>query len=286
MAPLRRRATTAFLAAATMMLALAGCAPGASTGLTVTYEVDGAERTVTLDPDQITCDAGSVHGLAISNDPQGRFSIGLDGPRRGSVGVGSDDGLVLFEGTGLDLSASGTVLTVAASEGEVSLVEGWAPGDDVNVSVDDAEQYSAVLSGSISCDDPVTVPTPEPDASGSTPPVGVSVRFTAGDTVHLAAFVPSAVACDARVSATGVEPYPGTFSFDSSGRVQMTVSDEAGTTEFRADGVDVTAESDGSYWLRDVEGDVRFWEGQTGGTLSPDDAETGTGTLSALVVCP
>ncbi|WP_341956398.1 hypothetical protein [Microbacterium sp. LWH13-1.2] len=286
MAPLRLRSTTALLAAATMMLALAGCAPGASTGLTVTYEVDGAERTVTLDPDQITCDDGSVHGLAISNDPQGRFSIGLDGPRRGSVGVGSDDGLVLFEATGLDLSASGAELTVGASEGEVSLVEGWAPGDDVNASGDDAEQYSAVLSGSISCDDPVTVPTPEPESSGSAPPVGVSVRFTAGDTVHLAAFVPGDVSCGARVSATGVDPNPGTISFDSSGRVQMTVTDEAGTTEFRADGVDVAAESDGSYWLRDIEGDVKFWEGQTGGTLSQDDAESGTGTLSALIVCP
>lgn len=269
-----------------MVLALAGCAPGASTGLTVTYEVDGAERTLTLDPDQITCDAENVHGLAISNDPQGRFSIGLAGDRRGSVGAGSDDGLVLFEGTELDLSASGTVLTVGASEGDVSLVEGWAPGDDVNAEADDAEQYPAALSGSIICEDPITVPTPEPEASESTAPVGVSVRFTAGDTVHTAAFTPSAVSCDARVTATGVEPHPGTFSFDSSGRVQATVSDDAGTTEFRADGADVVAESDGSYWLRGIDGDVRFWEGQTGGTLSWDDAQTGTGTLSALIVCP
>lgn len=283
---MRRRATTAVLATAALVFALAGCAPGASTGLTVTYEVDGAERTLTLDPDQITCDAESVHGLAISNDPQGRFSIDLAGDRRGSVGAGSDDGLVLFEATALDLSASGTVLTIGASEGQVSLVEGWSPGDDVNVGADDAEQYPAALSGSIVCDDPITVPTPEPEASESAAPVGVSVRFTAGDTVHTAAFTPSTVSCDARVTAAGVEPHPGTLSFDSSGRVQATVSDDTGTTEFRADGAEVVAESDGSYWLRGIDGDVRFWEGQTGGTLSPEDAETGTGTLSALIVCP
>lgn len=281
-----RRVTAAFLAAAFMVLTLAGCAPGTATGLTVTYEVGGAERTLTLNPDQITCDADSVHGLAISNDPQGRFSIRLDSDRRGSVGAGSDDGLVLFEGTGLDLSASGAVLTVGQSEGEVSLVEGWAPGDDVNVTADDAEQYPATLSGSITCEDTVTVPTPEPQATGSTGPEGVSVRFTAGSTIHTATFVPSAVSCDARVIATGIDPHPGTFSFDSSGRVQATVSDDAGTTEFRAEGVNVVAESDGSYWLRGIEGDVLFWEGQTGGTLSPHAADAGTGTLSALIVCP
>lgn len=280
-----RRTAAAFLAAAVMALTLAGCAPGAA-GLTVTYEVGGAERTLTLHPDQITCDAGSVHGLAISNDPQGRFSVRLDGDRRGSLGAGSADGLVLFEGTELDLSTAGTVLTVGTSEGEVSVVEGWAPGDDVNVTADDATQYSATLSGSITCEDPVTVPTPDPPASGSTAPEGVSVRFTAGRTVHTATFVPSAVSCDARVTATGIDPHPGTLSFDSSGRVQVTVSDDAGTTEFRADGVNVVAESDGSYWLTEVDGDVQFWERQTGGMLSRDSAEVGTGTLSALIVCP
>lgn len=286
MAPVRRRATAAFVATATVLLGLVGCAPAASNGLTVTYEVDGAERILTFVPDQITCDGDRVHGLAISNDPQGRFSIDLGGHRRGSVGAGSDDGLVLFEGTDLDLSASGSTLTVGASPGELALVEGWTPGDDVNVGADDAERYPAEVSGSIACDEPVSVPTSEPSSSsGSAPPEGVSVRFTAGDTVHLASFVPNAVSCDAGVTATSVEPYPGTFSLTSSGRVQMTVSDDVGTTQFRADGVDVTAESDGSYWLRNIEGEVQFWAGQTDGTLSPDDAETGDGTLSALVVC-
>lgn len=103
--------------------------------------MDGEERTLTLTPDQITYDQDSVDGLAISNDPQGRFSIRLDGDRRGSVGAASDEGLALFEGAELDLSASDTVLTIGESEGEVSLVEGWAPGDDVNVTADDAERY-------------------------------------------------------------------------------------------------------------------------------------------------
>lgn len=157
-----REKAGASLAAAAMVLALAGCAPGASTELTVTYEVDGAARTLTLEPDQVTCDEDRVHGLAMSNDPQGRFSIRLDSDRRGSLGAGSDEGLVLFEGTDLDLSATGTDLTVGASEGEVSVVEGWAPGDDVNVDAADAEKYPAVLSGSIACEDPLTVPVPEP----------------------------------------------------------------------------------------------------------------------------
>ena len=157
-----QRTTAVFLVTALMVLMLAGCAPGAATALTVTYAVDGEERTSTLTPDQITCDAGSVHGLAISNDPQGRFSIRLDSDRRGSVGTASDEGLVLFEGSELDLSASGTVLTVGTSEGEVSLVDGWEPGDDVNVTADDAERHPATLSGSITCEGAVTVPTTEP----------------------------------------------------------------------------------------------------------------------------
>lgn len=159
-----RRVAATVLTSVGLVLALSGCAFGGSTGLTVTYEVDGEERTVTFKPDQITCDEDSVHGLAISNDPQGRFSIRLSGDRRGSVGAGSDEGLVLFEGTGLELSASGSVLTVGESEGEVSLVEGWTPDDDVNTMIDDAMQYPAMLSGSITCEDPVSVPTPEPEA--------------------------------------------------------------------------------------------------------------------------
>lgn len=134
--------------------------------LTVTYATDGGEQTLTLKPDQISCDSDSAHGLAISNDPQGRFSIRLDSDRRGSVGAGSDEGLVLFEGTELHLSASDTVLTIGESGGEVSLVEGWEPGDDVNVTADDAERYPATLTGSITCDGPVAQPSTEPRASG------------------------------------------------------------------------------------------------------------------------
>lgn len=115
-----------------------GALPEPRRQLTVTYEVDGEERALTLTPDQITCDADSVHGLAVSNDPQGRFSIRLDGDHRGSVGAGSDEGLVLFEAAELDLSGSDAVLTIGESKGEVSVVEGWEPGDDVNVSADDA----------------------------------------------------------------------------------------------------------------------------------------------------
>lgn len=159
---MRWRTTAAFLATALMVLMLAGCAPGAATALTVTYAVDGEERTLTLTPDQITCDADSVHGLAISNDPQGRFSIRLDGDHRGSVGAGSDEGLVLFEAAELDLSGSDAVLTIGESKGEVSVVEGWEPGDDVNVTADDAERHPAALSGSITCEAAVTVPTTEP----------------------------------------------------------------------------------------------------------------------------
>lgn len=154
--------TAACFATALMALTLTGCAPGATAGLTVTYEVDGEERTLTLTPDQITCDADSVHRLAVSNDPQGRFSIRLDGDHRGSVGAGSDEGLVLFEAAELDLSGSDAVLTIGESKGEVSVVEGWEPGDDVNVTADDAERHPAALSGSITCEAGVTVPTTEP----------------------------------------------------------------------------------------------------------------------------
>ncbi|MDF2491758.1 MAG: hypothetical protein K0Q58_336 [Microbacterium sp.] len=284
------RGLTAALAAGALLLTLSACAAGApSSSLTVTYEVGDEQRTVTFAPDQITCDADRVHGLAVSVDPQGRMNLSLDGDRRGSMGAATDDGLVLFEGTGLSLSADGDDLVVAESPGEVALIEGWTPEDGVDVDAGDAERVPATLSGSIRCDTPVSVPSAAPEsAPASSDPTAVSVAFTADGTARTVSFVPSSVSCDARVTATTVEPGTGMITFDATGStsIDVTVTDEAGTTAFRADDVALTPESDGSYWIQRVGGEVSFWAGASGGTLRPEDAVTGSGTLSALVVCP
>ncbi|WP_159500948.1 hypothetical protein [Microbacterium sp. 18062] len=286
MAPLKRRRAAALLLVVGLAVALVACASGTSTGLRVTYAIDGTEHTLSFSPDQITCSAERVHGLAVSNEPQGRFSIDLSGDRRGSVGAGGDDGLVLFEATGLQLSASGDVLTVDETEGEVAVIADWRPGDDVNVEPEDAQRYPATLSGSISCDGPVTVPTAAPAASADPDVAGVSISFAADGLAHTATFEPSTVSCDARVTATGVQPHPGTLSLDASGQLQVSIVDDTGSTQFRASGVSTEPESDGSYWLQGIDGEVSFWQGQTSGTLAPEDAVTASGTLSALIVCP
>lgn len=170
---MRRRRLIASLMVAGLAVSLVACAAGPASGLRVTYEVDGTEGTVSFSPDQITCSADRVHGLAISNEPQGRFWIDLSGDRRGSVGAGGDDGLILFEATDLQLSASGSVLTIDDSEGEVAVIEDWRPGDDTDVEPQDADRYPAVLSGSISCEAPVILPTDEPAASEGPDVAGV-----------------------------------------------------------------------------------------------------------------
>lgn len=283
---MRRFRASALLVTVGLALGLTACSTGPSNTLTVTYEVDGAEQTLSFSPDQITCTDDRVHGLAVSNKPQGRFSIDLGGQRRGSVGAGGDDGLVLFEATGMQVSASGTVLTVDESDGEVAVIADWRPGDDANVEPEDATRYPATLSGSISCDEPVAVPTAEPAASPDPTVTGISVRFAADELAHTATFEPSSVDCDTRVTATGVQPHPGTLALDSSGRLQVSVVDDTGTTQFVATGVSATPESDGSYWLQNITGDVSYWEGETSGTLSPEDAVEASGTLSALIICP
>ncbi|NYD67645.1 hypothetical protein [Agromyces atrinae] len=283
---MRRLRASALLVTVGLALGLTACSTGPSNSVQVTYEIDGAERTLTFSPDQITCTDDRVHGLAISNDPQGRFSIDIGGQRRGSVGAGGDDGLVLFEGTDLQLSASGNVLTVGESEGEVAVVADWKPGDDANVEPEDADRYPATISGSIECDAPVAVPTAQPEATSDPTVTGVSVRFTGDGISHTATFEPSDVSCDSRVTATGVQPHPGTLALDSSGRLQVSVVDDTGTTQFVATGVSATPESDGSYWLQNITGDVSYWEGETSGTLSPEDAVEASGTLSALIICP
>lgn len=157
-----RRAVGGVCAAAVSAFVLVGCAPGASSALTVTYEVDGTEQAFTLNPDNVTCDETTAHGFSLGDHP-GRFNIRLrvGEQSNGKVGGSNEDGLVVFEGSELDLSVSGRVLTVGESVGEVAFLEGWAPGDD-DADAEDAVRVPGTLSGSITCEVPVVLLTPDP----------------------------------------------------------------------------------------------------------------------------
>ncbi len=75
-----RRAAAVSLATALTALSLAGCASSGATVLTVTSVTGGGEQTLTLQPDQITCDSTSAHGLAISK-PGDDVSVTADAQR-------------------------------------------------------------------------------------------------------------------------------------------------------------------------------------------------------------
>lgn len=103
------------VAALALPLALTGCvgAGGGST-VTVTFEVDGAERSLTFRPDA-TCDDTGVIGLSDGGDPAGQINFGdllLDGsPGSGSGAIEDGPGLVRFEAEEIELdrTADGVV---------------------------------------------------------------------------------------------------------------------------------------------------------------------------------
>lgn len=88
-----RLSTPAALAvSAAALLLLSGCAPTPS-WVTITYELDGAEHSVTMHPDSVTCDESSAYGGSMLESPVGIFSFLLPGTSQsGSItaGIGPD----------------------------------------------------------------------------------------------------------------------------------------------------------------------------------------------------
>lgn len=154
----RRHVVGGLLACAIVALATSGCASGAaapgSSGLTVTFTDGTGAQSVVLEPDRVECDESGARGISLKNDPQGRFSLvtSSSGVTRGSVGAGSSVGLVAFQSDDVDVTISDGVVRVAESQGEVEVVAGWTPDDGFDVSTDDAETFSATLSGELRCD--------------------------------------------------------------------------------------------------------------------------------------
>lgn len=150
---MRRRLLAAAVVA--VGLALAGCAPAASPStITVTWTGPDGEQTVTMTPDVIECDDTGARGTAVQVTPQGTFSFrtNVDEGARGSVGVGADGVLVSFESDDIDLTVGGENVSVASSDGEAAVVEGWKPEDGIVESPDDATRYPATVTASLRCE--------------------------------------------------------------------------------------------------------------------------------------
>lgn len=67
-------------------------------------------------------------------------------------GVGAESVLVSFESDDIGLTVSGDAVTVASSDGEAAVVEGWSPEDGIVVSPDDATRYPATVTASPRCE--------------------------------------------------------------------------------------------------------------------------------------
>lgn len=150
---MRRRVLTAMVVAAGF--ASAGCAPaGSASTVTVTWTGPDGEQTVTMTPDVVDCDDTGARGTSMQVEPQGTFSFrtNVGEGARGSVGVGAESVLVAFESDDIDLTVRGDAVTVASSDGEAAVVEGWTPEDGIVESPDDATRYPATVTASLRCE--------------------------------------------------------------------------------------------------------------------------------------
>ena len=134
---------------------LTGCASATSpSSITVTWMGPEGERTVTMTPDVVECDDTGARGTSVQVTPKGTFSfrVNVDEGARGSVGVGADDVLVSFESDDIDFTVGGDAVSVASSDGEAAVVEGWNPEDGIVASPDDATRYPATVTASLRCE--------------------------------------------------------------------------------------------------------------------------------------
>lgn len=148
MVAVRRFGASAALALVAAPLLLVGCAPTTPSWITVEYVVDGAERSVTMRPETVSCSELSVGGIAIVNEPVGQFTFvpatGDDPPRvRGGVAVG-DDTLYVESADILFEAAGDGVFDVAASDVDAAIVEN--PDE-----LEDAAETAGTLTAHLVC---------------------------------------------------------------------------------------------------------------------------------------
>ena len=66
----------AITAIAAASLALAGCSTNPSS-ITLTYEIDGASRTLNISPDRVRCDETNVSGISLKDGPVSFYDFRL-----------------------------------------------------------------------------------------------------------------------------------------------------------------------------------------------------------------
>jgi len=151
---MRLLAITAIAAAS---LLLAGCSTNPSS-ITLTYELDGSERTLNLVPDTVKCEETSVRGISISDGPGSFYSFGLingSGDGKISITVSDREGdtvtAVQFDA---EKSAPNTgtegIYSLKETPGTVLLIEDYDA--DVEYDRSDLTELEGTVAAELHCD--------------------------------------------------------------------------------------------------------------------------------------
>lgn len=159
----RRVSTLLGAAAVTVALvALSGCASAGSGGSgTITYEVDGQQRSASFAPSNVECFGGGARGLSFPDKPYNRVALRDGSTDKVTAWVFGDE-LVYFEGDDdvtvtENTSDHGVVeYVVSAAAGRVAVTQlGQASGDappDVHAAIEDAEWFTGTIDLRVRCD--------------------------------------------------------------------------------------------------------------------------------------
>lgn len=150
---MRRSPIVAAGAVALVALGLAGCSSSPST-VSIAYEQDGAEHTVTAHPDTVTCTETEASSLGIEGTQYSvRLSFGDDS--LGSYGSAwvYDERIVYFTADTLDISHTDGHVRVEDAPGVVQVVE-YAADDGEPIGefdIDGAAEVEGSLTADLVC---------------------------------------------------------------------------------------------------------------------------------------
>ncbi|MFZ4842912.1 hypothetical protein [Mycetocola saprophilus] len=135
---------------------LTGCT-SPSNQLTLTYGPEN--KTVTLSPSNIRCSDSEIRGSSVGGKPTSGFSLGIkneERPTRGMVTVTGSDLMVFTTDAAIDLPSSENSTSFTDLSGTITVsptnTDELPPADLDNIVVGDGEEFTATLSGTLTCD--------------------------------------------------------------------------------------------------------------------------------------
>ncbi|MFG6501898.1 hypothetical protein [Microbacterium sp. P05] len=147
--------------AGAITLGLAGCAgaPGDSDSVTIDFEIDGAQQSVTFTPGNLVCHDFGVRGLSYPAEPFNSVAIVRGSSDEVSAWV-YDEQLIYFEGDDATVTENSTddgatEYLVSAASGRVAVTSlGEASADaepDVAAAIEDAEWVTGAIDVRLHC---------------------------------------------------------------------------------------------------------------------------------------